>query len=72
MILVWALAANRSRAKIYSVQVPGFEMRLAHDFDFPRGRLQNRELDADRPGRTWSPFGANRSSLAKINIHKNP
>lgn len=56
----WILVAHRSGAKIFESSGPRSELKLSRKIDHPEGRLQNREIDADRPGQTDSRVGYGR------------
>ena len=46
----WILAAHRGGAKFYEHTTPG-SLRLVQEIDHPIGRLHNRDLVSDGPGR---------------------
>jgi protein required for attachment to host cells len=50
----WILVAQRAQAKIYEHSKKKDELKLLHEVDHPEGRLQNKDIDADRPARNRS------------------
>lgn len=56
----WLLTANRSEAKLFEVRGRVEDPTLVRHVSHPRGRLQNREINADKPGRTFDSFGYGR------------
>ncbi len=48
----WILAAHRGGAKLYEHTTPG-TLSLVREVDHPQGRLQNREIWTDKPGRKF-------------------
>ncbi|MCA9771676.1 MAG: host attachment protein [Myxococcales bacterium] len=60
MANTWILVAHRSGAKIFESTGAGAELRLARQIDHPEGRLQNHEIDTDRPGESDSRVGLGR------------
>jgi len=53
----WILAAHRSGAKFYEHTGPG-ALTLLRTIDHPAGRLQDREIVTDRPGRKYDGGGS--------------
>lgn len=65
MSTTWILVANRSGATLFESNWPGVSMRRLQDISHPQGGLQNRELDSDKPGRSFDSLGEGRHSLSK-------
>jgi protein required for attachment to host cells len=63
-ITTWILVARRSNAVIFSSQGPGVPLAVVNEIDNPRGRLKNRDIDADRPGRTFDRRGFGRHAVS--------
>jgi protein required for attachment to host cells len=58
METTWILVADRTRAKLFESKGPG-KGALQHlrDIPHPEGRLQARDMEADKPGRISDSFG---------------
>lgn len=65
MTTTWILVANRSGASLFESNWPGESMRRLQDIPHPKGRLQNREIDSDKPGRSFDSVGEARHSMGK-------
>lgn len=59
----WILAAHRGGAKLYE-HAGGGRLSLVRTFDHPEGRLQDREIVTDRPGRKADGRGASLQGTA--------
>ena len=53
----YALVANRAGAALYRTMGPGVAPKLVRRFDHPDGRLKNREINTDKPGRGFDKSG---------------
>lgn len=62
--ITWAVVANRESAHFFEIAV-GHTPILINTLPNPRGRLTNREIDSDRPGRTKDRFGSARHSMMR-------
>ncbi len=60
----WAVVANRESAQIFEVD-RGDPPHLVRHLENPRGRLMNREINADRPGRTKDRVGNGRHAMMR-------
>lgn len=60
----WVLVASDSQAKIFEIR-DGERPNLVQVLDHPGGRLMCREIDEDRPGRVFSPFGPRRHAMRR-------
>lgn len=63
MTTIWILAANSSRATLYSADSPIAPLTQLAEFDNPDARAKASELGADRPGRTYDRHGAGRHAM---------
>lgn len=66
------VVANKSFAEIYSIELGRELIKLQH-IDHPAGRLKDGEVLSDRPGRSFSSFGAERhaySSETDLSAHE--
>jgi len=63
MSTTWILTANRSGARLFERHGKDMAVRLVQDIPHPQGRLQNRDIDADKPGRAFDSLGQGRHSV---------
>ncbi|MGE0174137.1 MAG: host attachment protein [Oligoflexales bacterium] len=52
----WCVVANQSKARIYRQTSKDFNPMLIQEVLHPKGRLQNREIDSDAPGRSFQSW----------------
>ena len=64
MTTTWILSANRSSASLFESDWPGKSMRRLQDIPHPQGRMQNQDIDTDKPGRVFDSFGEGRHSTS--------
>ena len=64
MTTTWILIANRSSASLFESDWPGKSMRRIQDIPHPQGRMQNKDIDTDKPGRIFDSFGEGRHSTS--------
>lgn len=64
MTTTWILIANRSSASLFESDWPGKSMRRIQDIPHPQGRMQNQDIDADKPGRSFDSFGKGRHAMS--------
>ena len=64
MTATWILSANRSSASLFESDWPGKSMRRIQDIPHPQGRMQNQDIDTDKPGRVFDSFGEGRHSTS--------
>ena len=64
MTTTWILIANRSSASLFESDWPGKSMRRVQDITHPKGRMQNKDIDADKPGRSFDSFGKGRHAMS--------
>lgn len=57
----WILVADRSSARLLAVESQQ-QLRVLATFSHPEGRLHDREIDSDKPGRTFDSLGRARHS----------
>ena len=65
MTTTWILVANRSGASLFESNWPGETIRRLQDIPHPQGRLQNSEIDSDKPGRAFDSMGEGRHGMSK-------
>jgi protein required for attachment to host cells len=63
MTTTWILLADRSRARILSQARSGAPLVVVEDFDHPEGRLHDRDIDSDKPGRVFDKAGVGRHAV---------
>ena len=63
MTTTWILSANRSNASLFESDWPGKSMRRLQDISHPKGRLQNKDINTDKPGRSFDSMGQGRHSM---------
>ena len=61
----WILVAHRGGARLFENKGPGKGMNLLHDIPHPEGRLKNKDIGVDKPGRSFDSHGQSRHSLSK-------
>jgi protein required for attachment to host cells len=61
----WILVAHRGGARVFENKGPGKGMNLLQDIPHPEGRLKNKEIGADKPGRSFDSLGVGRHALGK-------
>ena len=64
MTTTWILSANRSNANLFESNWPGKSMRRSQDIPHPQGKMQNQDIDTDKPGRVFDSFGNGRHSTS--------
>jgi protein required for attachment to host cells len=57
MKLTWILVADSSRARIFTADTPSSSLEEIEDFSHAEGRLHDREMTTDLPGRIKSTGG---------------
>jgi protein required for attachment to host cells len=60
---VWVIAADSSRARIFTAQSPTAKLEEHETLVNPEARLRDRDLVSDAPGRTFSRGSAQRSGM---------
>ena len=66
MAKTWVLVAHEAGARIFENGGPGKGLDLVQEIEHPEGRERNRDIDTDRPGRSFQSDGADprRSSMS--------
>ena len=64
MTTTWILIANRSSASLFESDWPVKSMRRIQDIPHLQGRMQNRDINTDKPGRSFDSFGQGRHALS--------
>ena len=64
MTTTWILSANRSNANLFESNWPGKSMRRLQDIPHPQGKMQNQDIETDKPGRVFDSFGNGRHSTS--------
>jgi protein required for attachment to host cells len=54
MAKTWILVAHRGGARLFENRGPGKGLELLQDVDHPAGKLKNKDIDSDKPGRKFS------------------
>lgn len=65
MAKTWIVVAHRGGARVFENKGPGKGLDLLREIDHPEGRLKNREIDSDKPGRSYESHGAARHAYDK-------
>lgn len=60
----WVLVANRANARIFE-KLSLTKIRLVKTLEHPEGRRKDREVDSDRPGRSFARAGAARHAFSR-------
>jgi len=63
MQTIWILTAGNAEAIIYKSSGGKGDLSEHHRFEHPRGRLHDRELSSDLPGRTYDSSGEGRHAM---------
>lgn len=66
----WILLASRAGAKLFENKGPGIHPAWKEDIPFPKGRLKNSDIDADRPGYAFDSTGQGKHALSRENDPK--
>jgi len=60
----WILIAHRGGARLFDAPGPGQGLHLLESVTNPAGRLKNRQIDSDKPGRAFDKFGGGRHAMS--------
>ena len=63
MDTTWILIADRSNARVFENAGAHHGLSLVREIEHPEGRLQNREIGSDKPGRSFDSHGQGRHAL---------
>jgi len=58
MKLTWILVADNTRARIFTAETPASPLEEIEGFTHAEGRLHDRDITSDLPGKIKSEFGA--------------
>ena len=60
----WILVAHRGGARLFENKGPGKGLELLQTVDHPAGKLKNKDIDTDQPGRGNDRFGPGRHAYS--------
>jgi len=60
---IWVLTADASRAKIWAAPTPSSPLELVREMESPEGRMHERDLTSDLPGRAFDSSGSGRHTM---------
>jgi len=60
---IWVLTADASRAKIWTASTPSSPLELIREMESPEGRMHERDLTSDLPGRAFDSSGSGRHTM---------
>ena len=63
MSITWILVANESEARLLQSQ-KSEKTRIIKEFDNPNGKAKSRDVNSDRPGRSFDSAGMARHAMA--------
>lgn len=63
MSSTWILVAHDAGARLFEREAAGKKIQLLQQFDFPKGKKREREINADKPGRSYDSSGAQRHAM---------
>lgn len=61
---LWILVADRSQARLFQRNKPQDGIHLIQRMDHPEGRMKEREINSDRPGRAFHSGDVQRSGYS--------
>jgi len=61
---LWILVADRSQARLFQRNKPQDGIHLIQKLDHPEGRMKEREINSDRPGRAFHSADIQRSGYS--------
>ncbi len=64
MDTTWILVADRAGARLFEQQGRGKLLTLLRDLPHPEGKLKNRDIDADKHGRSFDSMGQGRHAMS--------
>lgn len=65
MSKTWILVAHRAGARLFENDGPGTGLKRVEEIQHPEGRLENKALGSDKPGRSFDSHSPGRHSLGK-------
>lgn len=60
---LWVVVADGARARIYTVERPTGPLQEVETLDNPEGRMHQKDLTTDLPGRSFQRMGEGRSAM---------
>lgn len=64
MSTTWILVSNRSHARLFESIWPDKSLKRLKDIPHPQGQLKNRDINTDRPGRSFDSVGQGRHAMS--------
>ena len=64
------IVADRTKARIFQYQGVGKDFLPIHTLEHPEGRLKNKDIDSDAPGKSFSSFGQGSHDMPRENSAK--
>ena len=61
---IWILVAHRGGARVFENKGTGKGPNLLHDIPHPAGRLKNKDIGSDKPGRSFDSRGQARHAMS--------
>lgn len=65
MDITWVVVADQARARVFSASDQRGPLEEIEDLANPEGRLHDRDLNADSPGRAFDTMGEGRHAMGK-------
>jgi len=65
MDITWIVVADQARARLFSASGQRGPLKEFEDLANPEGRLHDRDLNADSPGRAFDSMGEGRHAMGK-------
>ncbi len=60
---IWVVTADAGRVKIWTVRTPSSPLELVREMESPEGRMHERDLTSDLPGRVFDSKGSGRHAM---------
>jgi protein required for attachment to host cells len=65
MKVTWVVVADQARARLFTASEPTAALEEVDTLLNPEGRLHERDINSDRPGRAFDTMGAGRHAMGK-------
>jgi hypothetical protein len=62
---VWVVVASSTRCRIFTQRTHNGALLLLDELNHPEGRLHSRDLNSDRPGRSFDSHGEGRHAMGE-------